>query len=77
MGREFQDRNLLVWEVYPSGGAHGSSDHPHIIFNCLTQPAMRPRSIALGTDGADAQRRIADSTPEQLLELLDQSRDIA
>ena len=77
MGRTFQYRNFLVLEVYPSGGRHGFSDRPHVIFNCLTQPALRPRHVALGTDEADAQRLISESTPAQLLELLDRSSDIA
>jgi hypothetical protein len=77
MGRTFQDRDFLVWEVYPSGGRHGFSDRPHIVFNCLTQPAMRPRHVELGMDEADAQRLITEATPQALLELLDRSTDIA
>lgn len=77
MPRTFQDRNFLVWEVYPSGGAHGFSDNPHIIFNCLTQKQLRPRYADLGSDGADAQRRLVEASDAALLTMLEQSSELA
>jgi hypothetical protein len=74
--RTFQDRNFLVWEVYPSGGKHGFSDNPHIIFNCLTQRDIRPRFLDGGTTEADAERRVVEASPEQLIGLLEQAREI-
>lgn len=76
MSRKIQDRNFLVWEVYPSGGRHGVSDDPHVVFNCLTQDDVRPRFAALGIDAADAQRQITDMSDAALLELLENARDI-
>lgn len=76
MSRTFQDRNFLVWEVYPSGGRHGFSDDPHVIFHCLTQQDIRPRYTDLGTDEADAQRRITTMTDAELLALLENAADI-
>jgi hypothetical protein len=76
MGRTFQDRNFLVWEVYTSGGRHGFSDNPHVIFNCLTQPAIRSRYVELGTDEAEAQRHIAETSDAELLAMLEGARDI-
>lgn len=75
--RTFQDRNFLVWEVYPSGGRHGFSANPDIIFHCLTQRDIRSRKIDGGETEADAERRIRESTPQQLLEMLEQAEEIA
>jgi hypothetical protein len=77
MPRTFQDRNFLVWEVYPSGGKHGFSDNPHIVFNCLTQKQLRPRYADLGTDSADAQRRVVEASDAALLQMLEQSDELA
>jgi hypothetical protein len=74
--RTFQDRNFLVWEVYPSGGRHGFSDNPHIIFNCLTQRDIRSRFIEGGTDEAAAERLLADASPAELLALLDRAQEL-
>jgi hypothetical protein len=76
MTRTVQDRNFLVWEIYPSGGRHGYSRNPHLIFNCLTQPNLRPRWIAGGGDEAEAPRVIAESTDARLLELLEGAVEI-
>jgi hypothetical protein len=76
MTRTFQDRNFLVWEVFPSGGRHGYSRNPHLIFNCLTQPNLRPRWIAGGGDEAEARRVIAEATNARLLELLEEAAEI-
>jgi hypothetical protein len=76
MSRTFQDHNFLVWEVYPSAGRHGFSDNPHLIFHCLTTRDIRPRYIDGDGDEADAQRRIGEATPEQLLALLERAREI-
>jgi hypothetical protein len=75
--RTFQDRNLLLWEVYPSGGRHGFSDHPHVVFNCLTQKEVRPRFTDLGSDEADAQRRLVEASDAELLKLLEGSAELA
>lgn len=76
MSRTIQDHNFLVWEVYPSGGAHGFSDNPDVIFHCLTQHDLPPRSIAIGADGVEAQRRIHDMDDAALLVLLAKAREI-
>jgi hypothetical protein len=77
MSRKFQDRDFLVWEVYPTGNRHGFPDDASVIFNCLTQPDIRPRFASLGGDEADLQRRITESSDAELLALLEQARDIA
>jgi hypothetical protein len=75
--RTFQDRNFLVWEAYPSGGKHGFSENPNIIFHCLTQPDIRSRYAEGGASAAEAERRIAQASPEELLQMLEQAREIA
>jgi hypothetical protein len=75
--RTFQDHNFLVWEVYPSGGRHGFSDNPHIIFHCLTQRDIRSRYMEGETDEATAERMITEATPAELLDMLERAREIA
>lgn len=77
MTRTFQDRNFLVWEVYPSGGRHGYSKGPHIIFHCLTQRDIRPRSLDRGADEADAHRLVAEASNVELLAMLERAQEIA
>ncbi|HSJ26545.1 MAG TPA: hypothetical protein VK929_17830 [Longimicrobiales bacterium] len=74
--RTFQDRNFLVWEVYPSGGRHGFSDNPHLIFHCLTQRDIRSRYMETAGDEARAERVILDASPAELLNMLDTAREI-
>jgi hypothetical protein len=76
MSRTIQDHDFLEWEVYSSGGAHGFSDNPDVIFNCLTLPDLPPRSIAIGLDPVDAQKRIEEMDDAALLVLLKKAREI-
>jgi hypothetical protein len=75
--RTFQDRNFLVWEVYPSGGRHGFSENPHIIFHCLTQRDIRSRFLEGGTDEGVAERRITEASPDELVAMLERATEIA
>lgn len=76
--RTFQDHNFLVWEVYPSGGRHGFSDDPHIIFHCLTQRDIRSRYLAgTGSDEASVERLITEASPAELLGMLERAQEIA
>jgi hypothetical protein len=77
MTRTFQDRNFLVWEAYSSGGRHGFSKDPHIIFHCLTQRDVRPRYVETGVDDTDAQRILGEASEPDLLALLEGAREIA
>jgi hypothetical protein len=75
--RSFQDHDFLVWEVYASGGRFGFSDNPHVVFHCLTQPAIRPRVIELGRNEADAERMLREMSSAELVELLEGAPEIA
>jgi hypothetical protein len=75
--RTFQDKNFLVWEVFPSAGRHGYSHHSHVVFHCLTQRDVRPRYFDVGSTEADAQRLIGEASEVELLDMLERARDIA
>jgi hypothetical protein len=74
--RTFQDRDFLLWEVYPSGGRHGFSSNPHIIFHCLTERDIRPRYLEAGGDESSAGRTIAEASSEELLSMLESAREL-
>jgi hypothetical protein len=76
MARQIQDQNFLVWEVYASGGPHGFSDDPYVVFHCLTQRDLRPRRIRLGEDEGDAQRLVGHASDAELLALLQRSEEL-
>ncbi|HET9439330.1 MAG TPA: hypothetical protein VFO52_04135 [Longimicrobiales bacterium] len=77
MSRTFLDENMLTWEVYPSGGSFDYATHPHIVFNCLSNRALRPRYITTIDDDADAERTISLASNEQLHELFKRSEQIS
>jgi hypothetical protein len=76
MSKTFVDPNLLVWEAYPSGGPHGFSENPFIVFNCLSNRMMRPRVLEQTGDEADAERVIVRASQADLAGLFKRSREI-
>ena len=70
MSRTFQDSNLLKWEAYASGGAHGYSDHARIVFHCLSDRARRARVVQITGDQSDAERQVAEASDDRLAQLL-------
>jgi len=76
MSRTFSDDNFLKWEAYPSGGDHGFSDNPYIIFNCLSSKTVRARVVDSKGDGADAERVLAKASAPELREMFRVSREI-
>lgn len=77
MSRTFQDENLLVWEVYPSGSRRGFADDPVIIFHCVTDRALRSRFVEVPGDVADAQLAVMTASDARLQEWLVAARDIS
>ena len=75
MSRTILDDNMLAWEVYPSG-PHGDSPRPCVVFNCMSNRMLRPRYVYVKGDEADAERNIGLASNEELLELLEQSREL-
>jgi len=76
MSRQIQDQNLLVWEVYPTGGPQGFSTDPYVMFHCLTQRHLRPRRVSMSGDEADAERTLQQASDAELLALLQQSSEL-
>ncbi len=74
MSRTFQDENFLVWEAFASGG--GLDDDVRIMFHCITDRRIRPRSIATSDDTADATRAVQAAPSTELLGMLKRSQPI-
>ncbi len=70
MARTFLDLNLMTWEVYPSGGQHGFSQNPHLVFNCLSNRGEPPRYMDMAGDSASAQKVVCEASEPELLALL-------
>jgi hypothetical protein len=77
MSRTFLDDNMLTWEAYPTGGPHGYTDRPFIVFNCLSNRMIRPRYVSTVGDVADAERRVDLASAEELLRMLKQSQEVS
>ena len=54
-------------------GAHGFSQNPHLVFNCLSNRGEAPRFMDFQGDAAAAQKLICDASEPELLALLGQS----
>ena len=76
MAKTFLDKNLLVWEVYSSTGAFGFPENPKIVFNCLTNRAMRARVVEAPGDEADAAATLQRASTKDLLEMFEGSREM-
>ena len=71
--RTILDNNMLTWEVYASG----KSERPQIVFNCLSNRALRPRYIAPDGDEAQAERAVLEASDKQLQEMLRRSTEVS
>jgi hypothetical protein len=69
VARTFLDLELMTWEVYPSAGAHGFSRNPHLVFNCLSNRAERPRFLDVEGDSASAQKLVFAASEAELRDL--------
>lgn len=76
MSKLFTDENFLTWEAYPSGGDHGFTDNPYIVFNCVTDPQMRARLALWQGDEADAERALAHASAQEMLDLFKRTSEI-
>ena len=71
-----QEKRRRIWEAYSTGGRFGFPDKPFIVFNCLTDPTLRARSIEIGGFEADAERKVQESSKAELLALFEKSQAI-
>ncbi len=72
--KTFSDRDLRVWEAYPSDC--GIKDEPHIVFNCLSNRMVRPRELDFGGDEAEAEGVVQGASETELLQMLDRSQEL-
>jgi hypothetical protein len=77
VARSFQDANFLVWEAFATTGKHGFNTQPNITFQCVTTPSLRPRTISVNGDEADAQTLVLNSTDADLLALFNRSTELS
>jgi len=71
MTRTIVDRDLLIWEVFATGGNHGLPEDPKIVFQCVSDPSRRPRYVRRGGDSAGAQGTVISLDEADLLEMLE------
>jgi hypothetical protein len=76
MSRIFSDRDLLSWEVFPSGGEFGLPEKPKVIFHCLSDPDRRARYVIHEGDNADAEGELQEIPDDTLRQLLGQSIEL-
>lgn len=76
MSRTIQDSNLLKWEAYASGGAHGYAANARIVFHCLSDRARRARVVVLDGDQSEAEKLVADASEAQLAKLLASAEEL-
>jgi len=76
MSHTFTDENLMTWEAYASSGRFGLAVRPSIVFNCLSDPTVRPRYVERPGDEADAEEQVIEYDEKQLRELLNESKPL-
>ena len=76
MSRTFQDRSLLRWEAYASGGRFGYADHAKIVFHCLSDRSRRARVLEREGDQSEAEREVSSLSDAELTELLENSVEL-
>ena len=77
MSHTFTDENLLTWEAFASSGDFGLAVRPRIVFNCLSDPSLRPRYVERAEgDEADAEEDVHEYDEHQLRALLKQAQPL-
>lgn len=77
MTRTFHDDELLLWEAYPAAPPFGARRGARIMFQCLTDPSRRARTLEHDGNRAEAARVLAGASEEELLELLRRSEPLS
>ena len=76
MSRTIVDDDLLVWEVYASGGPYGLPEKPKIVFHCAGDPERRARFVHHDGDNSTAQTALREMSDTQLRGLLGKSSEL-
>lgn len=73
MSRIVVDESLRRWEAFTTIGLAGKPERPHLAFQCLSDPVLRPRYAAVAGTLADAARLLVSASDAELLEMLERS----
>jgi hypothetical protein len=76
MARTILDAGLRSWEAFASTGPYGYADHCRVVFHCTSDPAERPRAVAIPGDKSDAETLVATTPAEGLRELLESAEPL-
>jgi len=76
MSVTFTDEDLQAWEAYATGGEYGLSNHPKIVFNCVSDPTRRARYVEVMGDEADAENMVLDGGVDELKRMLKTSHEL-
>jgi hypothetical protein len=76
MSRTILDADFLNWEVFASAGDLGFSEHPQIVFNCISNRWLRPRAVEVEGDSADAEKLVVERSDAELLKLFQEARPL-
>lgn len=76
MSRTFNDHVLQTWEAFASGGRFGFPGHAKIVFQCVSDTAVRPRFVVSSGDEATAEEAVHEYSDEQLREMLAKSVEL-
>ncbi|MSR37204.1 MAG: hypothetical protein EXR95_11285 [Gemmatimonadetes bacterium] len=76
MARTILDDDLRSWEAFASTGPFGYALRSRVVFNCTTDPAVRPRMWALDGDKSDAETLVATAPAAALVGLLEKAEPL-
>lgn len=76
MTRQFIDNDLITWEVHASTGQFSLPADGRLVFLCVTDRDLRPRSIGYEGDLVETEAALLNLSDAQLRELLERSREI-
>lgn len=76
MARQFIDKNLVLWQVYPSTGRFGLPEGGRLIFLCISDRERAPRSVPFDGDMLAAEAAMMELTDEELRDLLERAREM-
>lgn len=66
----------MQWTAFVSTGKQGYSNDPHVVFQCMSVPGVRPRWTKATGDEADAQGTLMRMSEAEVRALFDQSVEL-
>ena len=74
--RTITDSNFMQWTAFVSTGKQGYSNDPHFVFQCMSQPTVRPRWTPADGDESDAQAALVKMSASELQGTFERSVDL-